>query len=236
MLRDLIDLVLPADCPCGGQGPFCPACRAVLAGPPLPTAPTPAPPGLPPCLASGPYDGPLRDVLLAYKERGRRDLAAPLGDQLAVGVSRLLANGPAVLVPVPTTAAAVRARRGDHMERLARRAVDTLRRGGRRATLLRALVALPKPDSAGLSAAERALAAQGAFRVRAGCSGPLRAGLAVVLVDDILTTGSTLAATANQLRSVDIPVRGAVVIAATRRRGSLDNRVSQAETPTLVGS
>ncbi|WP_412541744.1 phosphoribosyltransferase family protein [Longispora sp. K20-0274] len=236
MLRDLIDLVLPADCPCGGPGPFCPACRAALAAAPRPAAPTPSPPGLPPCLAFGPYDGPLQQLLLAYKERGRRDLAAPLGDRLAAGVAGLLANGPAVLVPVPSTAAAIRARRGDHMERLARRAVGALRRDGRRATLLRALVARPRPDSAHLSAAERAAAARDAFRVRPGRTGPLRAGLAVVLVDDVLTTGSTLAAVANQLRSVDIPVCGAVVIAATRRRSSSDNRVSGPESPTLVGS
>ena len=35
-------------------------------------------PGGPPVVAAGRYRGPLRTAVLAYKERGRRDLAGPL--------------------------------------------------------------------------------------------------------------------------------------------------------------
>ena len=86
----LADLVLPgtcAGCGTGAPGSLCPACLGVLDGlRPHPVRPTPAPSGLPVCVAFGRYDGVLREVLLAYKERGRHVLARPLGDWLAAAV------------------------------------------------------------------------------------------------------------------------------------------------------
>lgn len=67
--------------------------------------------------AAGAYDGALRTALLAYKERGRRDLAEPLGTLLAQVV--VVASG-TVPVPVPCSARTSRARGGDHVLRLAR--------------------------------------------------------------------------------------------------------------------
>src|SRR5205814_1662561 len=128
-------LVLPgscAGCGAGVPGSLCPNCTAVLAGlRPHAVRPTPAPAGLPACVALGSYDGVLREVLLAYKERGRHVLARPLGDWLAAAV-----HGGAVVIPV----------------------------------------------------------------------------------DDILTTGGTLAALAGRLRAGGLPVPVAAVLAATRRR------------------
>ena len=132
----LTDLVLPgtcAGCGAGVPGSLCPNCVAVLDGlRPHPVRPTPAPAGLPSCIALGAYDGVLREVLLAYKERGRHVLARPLGDWLAAVVALGVrqagypAETPVLLVPVPDTAAAARDRYGDHMRRLARRAVVVL--------------------------------------------------------------------------------------------------------------
>jgi predicted amidophosphoribosyltransferase len=45
-----------------------------------------------------------------------------------------------------------------------------------------------------------------------------RAGAAVVLLDDVLTTGSTLAAVAGRLREAGVPVTFAATVAATRLR------------------
>jgi predicted amidophosphoribosyltransferase len=187
------------------------------------TAPTPVPPGLPPCTALGAYDGILRDVLLGYKERGRHGLAVPLGALLADVVAASVggAHGGVLLVPVPATAVAARARHGDHMARLARRAAAQLRRSGRPAAVALPVRALPRPDSAELDAAGRAAAAESAFRIRAGRVAALRraaAGRAVVVVDDIVTTGVTLAAVSREVTSAGVPVDSVAVLAATRRR------------------
>lgn len=127
LLAGLADLVLPGGCAgCGGAAGqplryrVCPACVAALATlQPHPTRPDPAPDGLPPCAALGDYHGVLRELVLGYKDRGAHRLARPLGRLLAEAVASLV-TGPVVLVPVPDTPAAVRARHGDHLRRLAR--------------------------------------------------------------------------------------------------------------------
>src|SRR5947209_4748583 len=169
----LADLVLPgtcAGCGTGAPGSLCRGCTAILEGLRAhPVRPTPAPDGLPPCVALGGYDGVLRDMLLAYKERGRHVLARPLGDRLAAVVAHGVRQAgypdgtPVLLVPVPDTAAAARDRYGDHMRRLARRAAVRLNATGWPAGLVAAVRTRPRPDSAHLSAEGRAAEAAHAF-------------------------------------------------------------------------
>ena len=233
-LAGVVDLVLPADCagcaqPAAGSS-ICAVCARVLFTSPVPARPSPAPPGLPPCFTAGEYTGPMRELILAYKERGRRTLAAPLGDALGRVVlaewpvrPERESGSPVALIPVPATAAAIRARHGDHMLRLARRAALLMRAQGCPTIVARPLLALPKADSAHLDREQRALTAKHAFTPRRGQTAPLRdiadAG-AVVLLDDILTTGSTLAAMAGRLLAEGVPVAFGVTLAATRLRGS----------------
>lgn len=239
LLGDLADLVLPA--PCAGCGAerlplaygMCRGCAAVLeALRPFRTAPVPPPPGLPRCVAVGAYEGPLRGGLLAYKERARHRLARPLGTLLATAVARLATpRRPLVLVPVPSTRAAARERHGDHMARLAGQAVRRLRAAGRDACVMGLLEALPRPDSASLSVAERRAAAESSLRIRPGRIGFSRHAAAMrgtlVVVDDIVTTGATLAAVTRRLKEADMQVAGAAVLAATqlRRADSHDYRL-----------
>jgi predicted amidophosphoribosyltransferase len=223
----LADLVLPSTCAgCDGEAPYpgvCAACADWLAGPPGPTRPTPAPPGLPPCLTLGGYEGPRRELILAYKERGRRGLGAPLGDALAdvvlAGAARMGAwsDRPLVLVPVPATGAAVRARHGDHMLRLAHRAARTIDAAGRAVAVAPVLRALRKEDSAHLDRHARARVAVGSFAARHAAERIGPDALAVVL-DDVVTTGSTLAAVTARLAERGVVVAFAATLAATRLR------------------
>ncbi|WP_406077305.1 ComF family protein [Micromonospora sp. NBC_00858] len=222
---DLADLVVPADCAgCRERRPglrhgVCPTCVTALGAlRPRAVLPTPVPPGLPPCVALGPYAGPLREALLAYKERGRHGLARPLGALLAEVVAAAVGRAcPVALVPVPDTAAAARARYGDHLDRLARHCAARLSRGGWPVRVDRPLRALPRPDSVTLDSAGRAAAAEAAFRPRSGA--PSGGGApVVVLLDDIVTTGVTLAAASRVLAGIGRAPSVAVVLAATEKR------------------
>jgi predicted amidophosphoribosyltransferase len=227
---DLADLVLPAECAgCAVAGAtlrygVCPGCVAALESlTPFPTRPTPAPPGMPRCVALGGYDGVLREVLLGYKERGRHTLGRPLGVLLARAVAEASGGSrtPVLLLPVPATAAAARRRHGDHVWRLARHAAAELRRSGRGAAVTQPVRALPRQDSAELDRAGRAAAAAMAFRLRSSRVPGTRGRAArarVVLVDDIVTTGATLAAVSLRLAEAGLQVSASAVLAATARR------------------
>jgi predicted amidophosphoribosyltransferase len=207
---DLADLVLPRRCVgCGAPSAgLCPACAP--AGPATPVAGI----GLP-VVAGAAYADAVRTAVLAYKERGRRDLAGPLAGLLADALVALLAEvrpppRTVVLVPVPSSRRAAAARGGDHVRRLAGRAAGPA--GVRVARGAVGLVRSPR-DSAGLGVAERA-----ANLDRAMIARPARDGLVAVLVDDVVTTGATLRETARALTAAGWLVAGAAVVAATPRR------------------
>jgi predicted amidophosphoribosyltransferase len=218
----LLDLLFPVSCAgCRtGRGAVCAGCLADLNDPARPAWPTPAPRGLPPPWAVARYDGAVRAIVLAYKERGAiglsRHLAVPLAASIrAAGGSQRSV----VVVPVPASAHAIRERGDDVTELIVRRAVRLARRDGSRVRMVRALRHSRRvADSAGLDAGARAANLAGAFAVR---STALRAidATPVVIADDLITTGTTIAEAARALRDSGIDVRGAAMIAATQRRG-----------------
>jgi predicted amidophosphoribosyltransferase len=169
-------------------------------------------------------------VILAYKERGRTALRPALAACLeatliaALGSSR----GPLILVPVPSSPKAVRRRGHDPVGRLAALAARRLRSRGCPVVCAPVLRhGRHVRDQAGLSASERAgnlagafeVAAPGSWRVAASSASRrhLRARPVAVLVDDIVTTGATLAEAAGALRAEGVTVPLAVALAATRR-------------------
>jgi len=122
-------------------------------------------------------------------------------------------------VPLPSSAAALRARGRDHVRELTTRAVAELTAGGLASAEARLLRRQGRVrDSAGLSARERRANLAGTFVLRRAA--PRDAVL--VLVDDVVTSGATLceaaAVLADGRSSHGAPVLAAVV-AATPRGG-----------------
>lgn len=207
VLAALADLVFPRRCVgCGSQfGALCPDC--------LPLGPVQR--GVDGTWWAARYDSAVRAGLLAYKERGRRDLADPLGGLLARSVAAAWAAermlpGRVVLVPAPSARSVAAARGGDHVLRLARRAGP---RCGLRTAVGVLTLTRSVRDSAGLGIADRAANLAGAVVAR-----PAPDGVAALVVDDIVTTGATLRECVRALREASWPVVGSAVIASTPRR------------------
>lgn len=216
----LLDLVLPLACAgCGATGVgWCARCAAQvdrLRRGPTVVVPWPEPAGLPTVVAAAPYRDAVRRALVAFKDGGRRDLAGILAPALAAALAPYpAATGPVAVVLVPSSRAALR-RRGDWpLESLARRAADLVGPAVAVVPVLRGT--RPVADQARLGRAERAANLSGAYAVRSGAARCV-AGRAVVVVDDVMTTGATLAEAARALRAAGIPVLGAAVVAATER-------------------
>jgi predicted amidophosphoribosyltransferase len=166
----------------------------------------------------GAYDGALRSLVLAHKEQGRLALAGPLGTALANAVLAGCGRHAVAVVPVPSTRAAVRRRGRDPTDRMARAAVVELHRRGVRASRLPALFHVRAVrDQAGLSGSERMTNLTGALAVRPSAMA-LVSGRRVVVVDDVLTTGATLAEATRALTCAGASVAALATVAATQRR------------------
>jgi predicted amidophosphoribosyltransferase len=217
-LLDLLDLLLPERCAgCGGWSRLlCDGCRGLLDGRARPAVPSPCPAGLPATWAVARYEGAVRAAIVAHKESGRTGLARPLGAALARSMAAAGADGAVLVVPVPSTRAAVRRRGHDPTLRITAAAIGVLRVRGVNVRRVAALAhARRVADQAGLPMAGRAANLAGALHVaRPGQV----AGRRVVLVDDVITTGSSLAEAARALRAAGAEVPAAAVIAATPRR------------------
>jgi predicted amidophosphoribosyltransferase len=213
----MLDLVLPLEC--GGCGApstrWCPACArqlAVKADEPHLITPR-VDPGVP-VLSLGRYAGPRREALVAVKERGRADLIAPLAVALQGGLQRLLTWGvvgtPLTVVPAPTRRSAARRRGGDPVTRIARAATAGLRGVSDiqvvQALRLRALVR----DSVGLSSADRLRNIVGRVKITEPVGALARA---VLVVDDIVTTGATASESVRVLQIAGLEVAGVLAIA-----------------------
>ncbi len=180
---------MPTTCPgCARRGPApCRACVALMRC----STPVPVPAGLTACRALLAYEGPARELVARLKYRNARSSL----DWLAEGMASLVHehDAAAAITWAPTTAVRSRARGFDQAEVLARRLAARL--GLPCPKLLRRL---PGPPQTGRSHVERRIGP--CFEVRISPLRRVRPG-AVLLVDDVVTTGATMSAAANALRA-----------------------------------
>jgi ComF family protein len=166
--------------------PLCSSCRSRLSW----LGPARFSVGAVPAWAPVAYEGPARELVKALKFRGAGGLCDAMAAQIVAGAPPGLLEG-VTLVPVPLHRARLRRRGFNQAERLAASIA------GR--TGLESLTCLARRGSAkpqvGRPRAERLEALEGTFAL-AGA-----APASAVLVDDVITTGGTLAACAAALRS-----------------------------------
>lgn len=209
-------LLLGAACP-GCLAPtarLCPDCTADLAQARVFRVQQPGPP----TWAVAPYGDLWRRLVVAYKERSAWWLAGPLAEQLAIAVAASLldAGGRAprvALVPMPSKPRTVRERGLDTTAHLARATARRLTRAGLPASVdpcLRHIRDVADQSSLGIAGRHDNL--HGALEAR-----PRGGGVRVVL-DDLTTTGASLAEACRALAAADAPARACAVVAATPRR------------------
>jgi ComF family protein len=233
-----LDLLFPALCPVcdraladGRRDPLCGDCWSALprlappvctrCGRPLPALDAPAAPpaavALPcgTCAADPPaftwaraaaeYRGTLREALHAFKFNGKRWLARPLAELIVEQCGAALPAGAAALVPVPLSRERERERGFNQAALLAERLARPLDVPVRARWLARLRATLPQSE---LSASERARNVRGVF----GASSAV-AGLHVIVVDDVLTTGATAGECARALRAAGAAEVGVLTVA-----------------------
>jgi ComF family protein len=220
---DALRIALPQACAlCGapsGRRLLCGACREALPpiGPACPRCALPAaadgpcasclrrPPPWSAACASWRYAFPVDRLLHGLKYGGRLALAEPLAEGLAAAVLAQRGTLPDRLVPLPLAPARQRERGFNQAQLLAARVA--------RCIGVPVLRALERVRDAGPQAAlpleRRAANVLGAFAATADVK-----GLRIALVDDVMTTGATLAAAARAAR--DAGARGIEVWVVAR--------------------
>lgn len=228
--RSWSDLLLPTRClGCGGVGvgpggdPVCPRCRTRLAPLPGPYCPRCQHPSGPEgascplctdwpevlvwCRSATRFQGPASSLVRSMKYEGWSRVASALVPPMA----RTLRGGgfeADSLVPVPTTPGRLKERGFNPARRLAEGVGEALGIPVRDA-LRRPAEA---PRQVGLPPSQRAANVRGAFIVEGVASGSQQPPQ-VLLVDDVLTTGATVAAAAEALARAGVERVGVLTFA-----------------------
>lgn len=211
---DVLALLWPTECvSCGAPDrDCCAACRALLH----------EADGLPsfslgvPVFSRGPYEGPLRALLVAFKHDHRFGFRRQLGPELRIplvaALSTVRSRRAPLLVTVPSRPSRVRSRGYRHVDVVVRVALR-----GTSVPLRRVLrTTRGRVGQVGLDATNRARNAE-LIAVRR-CSKAIVRGRDVVLVDDIITTGATVFAARRALEYAGASVIAVVALCVAERR------------------
>jgi predicted amidophosphoribosyltransferase len=149
------------------------------------------------CISAIEHRGAARSIVTSYKDAGERSLARQMAAIVGQALPRSWTAGPTVLTYVPADRVARRRRGFDHMAGIARE-LSALRG----LHLLPLLEKLPVADQRGLSRRGRFANMERAVRALAppDCAIPER----VLLLDDVYTTGATLFAASEALRTAGV--------------------------------
>ena len=137
------------------------------------------------------YQYPVDHFVRSLKFRGDRLYARVLGELMGRARLRLSGELPACVVPIPLHSQRLRTRGFNQAREIAKYAAEVLGIGVERQLLKRKSATR---EQSGLSVEERLLNVRGAFEV----VGPLPPGR-IALLDDVLTTGSTMSVAADAL-------------------------------------
>ncbi len=218
LVSGALDLALPAMCSgCGREGqPLCATCLPALDA--RLALPGGTPIGLPADIPApllqlewcAPYAGPVRSALHDLKYAGERRLAGPLGEAVARRWARV-GVGADLVVPVPVHADRERQRGYDQAALIAAVAARVLGLPCGR-TLERSRATIAQFE---LGRDERASNVAGAFGGRPEAVAAV-VGRWVLLVDDVVTTGATLAACGDALERAGARAVSAIAVARER--------------------
>ena len=168
------------------------------------------------------YQGAVRHAILAWKDHDDTELDTIFGEVMASllehsAIHRSCSRQTAVLVvPVPSSPASMRRRGRRHIDPLSKAVASALCDHGFDAKPYRALASI----ASGGRSVQQASSAQRAQRIGgriALVSDAVMQGQQVVLVDDIITTGSTLRQCAQTCRQAGAEVIGAMTLTEAKR-------------------
>lgn len=223
--RELLGLLLPVECAgCGADDvAWCPTCAQRFAGRPwrcedrAPRLDRMDGHGALPVWTLADCTGDVRRAIIAWKDRGRLDLTRPFARALTFAAAALpprLGAAPLLVVAAPSTGAARRRRGGNLVDTLAAAVADGLVLAGHPALPAPVLVRSRGHDQVGLGARARTRNLVGHVQVP-DRHAPRVEGRPVLLVDDVLTTGATVAVCRSALERRGAHVVGAITLAST---------------------
>jgi predicted amidophosphoribosyltransferase len=220
MLKYLVRLIWPLNCPgCGEYDThLCKKCEEKIKAPVVFQAKNGEVEI--PVYAAFSYAGVIRRIMLAFKDGGRYDMLPFIRYATRKAVSSLVQEGvfdaqnlPGVgCVPAPSSFASLKRRQMLQTQHLSRAVMTQLRAEGINAAELNILRQRNIKKQVNYSGAQRAENKRDSVKVKAKAGNMARE---VILIDDIITTGSTVAECVRALESAGFRVVAVIVFCAT---------------------